>query len=158
MWTESILGFVPAIPALIMAVEDMQRREIHVAWLTLFLISTLSVEIVISGISTTIQNTIYNALILCFVFFSLCIWLMIKEGSSSNLLTKYIGIGDILFFASIAPLFNMKGYVIFLIASFCLSIIYWVIMRVLSRDPNILSIPLVSMAFIIYLVYVAINM
>lgn len=158
MWTESLLSFIPAIPALIMAVEDMQRREIHIAWLTLLLISALSVEILISGISTTIHNTIYNALILSFVFFSLCIWLMIKEGNCSNLLTKYIGIGDILFFASIAPLFNMKGYVIFLIASFCLSIIYWVIIRVLSRDSNSLSIPLVSMAFVIYLVYVAINM
>jgi len=63
------------------------------------------------------------ALFILVVFFGLWLYLSLKQGQLINPLKNHIGLGDVLFFIAITPLFSLKNYMLFFITGMLLSLI-----------------------------------
>lgn len=142
-----------------MAIEDYRKREINVLWLFLFVLLVIVNSIHMKSYITIMSNMFYNSLILCFLLASISIWLSIRKREFVNPFIQYIGWGDIIFLWALTPVFNLRGYLIYLIISSSISIIYWMTYNKLIQKRHNLdsTIPLVTMAGITYFTYLIFN-
>jgi Flp pilus assembly protein protease CpaA len=159
MWWNYIIPLLTAIPLFVMAIEDYRKREIHVLWLALFVIFVIVNCALEQSCITILSNMFYNSLILCLLLASICIWLYIRKREFVNPFIRHLGWGDIIFLWALTPVFNLRGYLIYLIVSSSISIIYWVVYNKLiqKRHNRYSTIPLVTMAGITYFTYLIFN-
>lgn len=75
----------------------------------------------------------------------------IPVSSTNHPIWNYIGAGDLLFLPALAFYFPLKGYVIFLIAAFLLSLAWWGIHYLIRREK--VTIPLVGTVGTVFIVY-----
>jgi hypothetical protein len=159
MWWNYIIPSLAAIPLFVMAVEDYKKREIHVLWLALFVIFVIANCTLKQSCITILSNMFYNSLILCLLLASIIIWLSIRKREFINPFIQHLGWGDVVFLWALTPVFNLRSYLIYLIVSSSISIIYWVVYNkfIQKRHNRYSSIPLVTMAGITYFTYLIFN-
>jgi hypothetical protein len=100
--------------------QDWKYRSIHVFLPILILFSSYFI--------IKHENKLSNKIILLNLFFFLItlsiliIYMSIKNKQFLNPLQNYFGFGDLLFYISITPLFDLKNYVLFFILSMIFAI------------------------------------
>jgi hypothetical protein len=117
--------------------QDLKTRTIHVLLPVFVFIFSLTINfysdyLTFNMIIKNIGFVVINILGLVFYF-------SIKNKSFFNPIDKSIGLGDILFFLSITPLFNLNCFVLFFVLSFVFSLILHL---VLSKNNKKNTIPL----------------
>jgi cytochrome bd-type quinol oxidase subunit 2 len=112
---------------LVLFFQDWKYRAIHVVLPILIFLSSYFIIKQENKLSNKIM--ILN---LCFFLITLSIltlYMSLKNKRFLNPFQNYFGLGDLLFYISIAPLFNLKNYVLFFILSMIFAICLQFILR-----------------------------
>lgn len=135
-----------------MLYQDLKYRKVHVVLpLCIFITcSYLTIEAV--GPGQTIRIFILNSIFLVVTLVFLIIYMSIKSGYVSNPFQNYFGLGDLLFYLSVTPLFLLYNYVLFFIFSLVFTLaLYYAIKRMMKQE----SIPLAGMASLFLIVVIS---
>ncbi len=120
---------------LIISIQDFKHRAIHV-----YLLIGIAI---ISTIINTLEPllSLYEALksigFLVCTSIGFMIYQTIKNKNITNPIDTSIGLGDILFFIVITPLFQTHNYILFFILGLLLSIFLFVITKKLRKHTTI---------------------
>ncbi|MES2545618.1 MAG: prepilin peptidase [Bacteroidota bacterium] len=100
--------------------QDWKYRRIHVV--LPFLIFSLSFYIIQQKHSPVFEIIIFNLIFFLITLSVLTIYMSLKNKQFLNPFQNYFGLGDLLFYIAIAPLFLLKDYVFFFILSMVFAI------------------------------------
>jgi hypothetical protein len=147
---EQLLYFSPFLPATILAAEDLKYRQIHLCWVIVLAIAVIAKEKTYTTTFVLLSNSFVNILVICLMLTSIILWLLIKNGKPVNPFIEHFGSGDLLFICSVAPAFHYRKFILFLIVSFTLALLFHLInRRVQSKFGD--RIPLVTILSAVYL-------
>ncbi|ANO47215.1 hypothetical protein Pf1_01758 [Flavobacterium columnare] len=108
--------------------QDLRYRAIHIILPVLVII--IAFFLLSLPFSLVIKNTLINGVFFLLIFGLMVIYMRVKNKNYSNPLQTYFGLGDVIFFLSVAPLFELKKYLVFIITSMFFSIIlYFVFLK-----------------------------
>ncbi len=144
------------IPVICMVVQDFRSREVGLLWLILLCAGSLCSAFLTMGIRDTLYNLSLNALLILYMIGGAGLWFFLKNKVLKNSATgrrkasEYIGGGDIVFVMAVSPLFLLKEYVIFLIVSSVISLVWWMIAKI--RAKTNLTIPFIGTSGIVFCV------
>lgn len=134
------------LPSLIfMIYGDFRYRKILLWHVLLFGAIQIGVCIYKYGIVNTGWNTVINTAILLIIGLVVGIYSALRFKGKK----RPIGMGDILFILFLTPYFEYRVFLNFLITSFSLTLIGWIIWRYFMKKPSE-NIPLVSGVGICY--------
>jgi hypothetical protein len=88
-----------------------------------------------------------NLLILLYLGIGVVAWAWIRARKPVNPLNRFIGLGDLLFFVALTPLFPMKSFAWLLVTCLLFSLAWWGTTRLRGRAPK--NIPLVATSGIV---------
>lgn len=138
-----LLGLM--ITLLLIFLQDLKRREIHIMLpISIFLISTRLVFEneekwrIIAG----------NIVFFMVTFLITVVYMSLKSKKILNPFQHYFGLGDLLFYISITPLFYLYNYVVFFISSLIFTIVIQVVFKSFVKE----KIPLAGLASIMLVV------
>ncbi|AMA50317.1 MULTISPECIES: prepilin peptidase [Flavobacterium] len=108
--------------------QDLKHRAIHI---------TLPLLIIIIGFSIPpfpfylrMKSTLINCVFFLLIFGMMVFYMRIKNKNYSNPLNTYFGLGDVLFFISIAPLFELQKFLVFIVSTMLFSItLYFIFLK-----------------------------
>lgn len=105
---------------LIVFIQDWKYRKIHVALpLVIFIFSFF---IISKGNLSLIKICLYNAFFFLITLSILIVYMSVKNKRYLNPFQNYFGLGDLLFYIAICPLFELKNYILFFIFSMIFAI------------------------------------
>ncbi|WP_299883432.1 hypothetical protein [uncultured Lacinutrix sp.] len=122
---------------LITTYQDFVSRSIHVALPVIVFIIALVLNYL--SLNLTIYDTLYNVLFITINIISLVLYFSIKSKQLTNPIDNAIGIGDIVLFFAITPLFKTTSFILFFIISLLLTLI---IHNVINLFKDVKTIPL----------------
>jgi hypothetical protein len=115
--------------------QDLKFRKIHVAIpVVLFAMALYTFEE-----KTPYPFIIYilNLLFLLLILVFLVVYMSVKNKQFLNPFTNYFGLGDLLFFVAISPLFLTREYVLFFICSMVFSIVLQSGLKTIIKDTTV---------------------
>jgi len=130
--------------------QDLKYRHIHIVWPAGLFIAAIYTIISKFTNKDAYVITAYNSGFFLFVFLVLFIYMSIKNRQMLNPFKNYFGLGDLLFYLSISPLFLLNNYVLFFVLSMVFSIIVFTLFRKMLSTK---SIPLAGYASILLIVF-----
>jgi len=129
----------------IVTYQDFRYRHIHIILpIIIFIISFFLTGGNLDHMYIIMPNLLFLLLTVGF----LVLYMSIKNKAFLNPFANYFGLGDLLFFAGITPLFLLKGYIVFFIMSMVFSIVAHF---VVSRYFKVKSVPLAGYVAILLL-------
>jgi hypothetical protein len=100
--------------------QDWKYRRIHVILpLAIFL---CSFYVIYQGNLSQFKNVVFNLVFLGLTLGILTIYMSLKNKRFLNPFQNYFGMGDLLFYVAIAPLFVIQNYILFFILSMIFAI------------------------------------
>ena len=148
----TMLLLLLTIPMAPLIIEDFRHRQVHIVWLALFAGSVLGVATAFLGILGALINLAVNICLLTCMACGLLLWIrsngsrLSKAGRIS--VQDCVGIGDMVFLVSIAPLFDIRKYLLFLLVSMIWSLVWWAAVRIIRRKN--VTIPFVGTGGMIF--------
>ncbi|RED45649.1 hypothetical protein DFQ02_10827 [Seonamhaeicola aphaedonensis] len=102
-------------------IQDFKNRAIHV----MLPIGLLLAALVVNYTSNHLRllDIAYNILFVLINLFGLMLYLSFKEKHFINPIDTYLGLGDIVFFLAVTPLFNFKSFILFFIFGLLFSLL-----------------------------------
>lgn len=128
-----------SITTLGISYQDFKQRAVHVVFLLLlFALGVWEATVLGRSIGEMLFSLSFVTTILTFM----TLYLRAKAGFWVNPLKEHLGLGDVLFFLAVIPLFSPQGYMWFFISGLlgCL-LVYTLLKTVIGKD----SIPLAGM-------------
>lgn len=135
--------------------DDFRRREVSVVWLVALTVCTVGVAIALDGWRETLTRSGLNMLLLVYMGVGVVVWAAIKSRRPINPVNRYIGLGDVLFFPALTPLFPLRGFAWLLVACMAFSLVWWGAARAGNRPPE--NVPLVATSGIVTGVAIILN-
>jgi hypothetical protein len=118
---------------LIMLWQDWKYRRIHV----LLPILAFSLGIFMVNGFVTYKTILTNIAFFTIVFSFLVVYMSLKAKAFLNPLEHYFGLGDVLFYLSITPFFNVKLYAVFFIVSMLFALLMQLILKKYSNHDTV---------------------
>jgi len=143
--------YLTLIPAVIMVISDFRHREIAIWSLFLFAIFSFGSALYSFGWATVIANVAYNVLLMLYFGVGIMVYLWIRNRQFTNPLKHYLGLGDLLFVLAFTPLFGLKEFLVFMLASMISGLVWW---WLFGRQKTV---PLVSIMGIVLGIYLIID-
>lgn len=107
--------------------QDWKYRAIH--WFVFPLLAIVSV-LVFLWLDLAWEIIGFNLIFVTLVIGCLFLYVSLKEGRLTNIFAKHFGIGDVLFFLAVTPLFSVSNFILFFITGmFLAGIVHLVISR-----------------------------
>lgn len=130
--------------------QDNKMRQIHVLLpVVVFLCAFIFIKIFPSKYTVVFSNLIF----LFTSFVTLITYLSIKNKKYINPFKNYFGLGDLLFYIAISPLFLLKNYIIFFVCSMIFAIvIQFLFKKYIAQD----SVPLAGLSAVL-LIFIILN-
>ena len=127
--------------------QDFKFRHIHIVLpILVFGISYFLTNYILQNV----KNILFNSLFLGITLFVLFAYVSIKNKKLLNPFKHYFGLGDLLFFVAITPLFLIFNYILFFILSLLFSILMQLTLKKwISKD----SVPLAGLVSV-FLVFI----
>lgn len=136
---------------LLMFLQDLYFRKIHfLAPVAVFLASGY-ITVPIYGREFMLQNILYNILLLSVILFFLIIYMSLKKRGFANPFKNYFGLGDLLMYLSILPLFTVQNFLLFFIASMIFAV---ALQFLFIKSPSTATIPLAGFASLLLILVV----
>jgi hypothetical protein len=129
-----LIGCSLLLVFLIITIEDMKHRAVHLFWFPIVLVLTLSYAYPLVGWEALVRHLLVVAVFLSIQAFLLVLYFMLKHKKWINMTDQYIGWGDVLFMVVIIPLFSPLSYILFYVVSLLITIMV-VLMFQLIRKP-----------------------
>ncbi len=115
--------------------QDIKNRTIHfVLPLTVFIISII---INIFSANLNWNMILFNIGFVAINIFGLILYFSLKEKQFINPIDTMLGLGDIVFFIALSPLFNLKSYIGFFISSLMFSLLLHLILNKVKHSKTI---------------------
>ena len=115
-----VINTILIIVLLLVVIQDFKYRAIHVVLPLLLLVAGLAKFFAQKNSGLELVTTF---LFLALVMLGLVLYLSVKHRKVINPLKQDIGLGDIVFFIVIIPLFYVQSYVVFFITGMVLTIL-----------------------------------
>lgn len=114
--------------------QDLKQRQI--SW---FLIPLLLVSFVAQGLfripaNELMQYTMFNMGFIVVQLFVLTAYISIKNKRLVNIINTYLGIGDVLFIATVAASFSPLNFIVFYIAALLFTLLVFVVVKLLTKN------------------------
>lgn len=110
--------------------QDLKWRAIHVLLPVLILIVG---GVIYSQSGYPWQELLFSSLFLLITLGGLCIYLFIRNKSFKRPFRNTLGLGDVLFFVAVLPLFSMHNYILFFITGMLFSIIGFMVIQIFRK-------------------------
>ena len=131
---ELTLDILLIISLLLAFVQDWKERSIHVV-----------IFLAIAGIAvakfflTDFQFSLvgYNSLFVIAVIGLLMLYVSLKSGKGVNIFKEHFGIGDLVFFVAITPLFGNRNFILFFITGLILSAVIHLLVMLFKKESPI---------------------
>lgn len=151
----SLFNLLLLPPAILMIISDIKHRRIHLYWLILFFIIALAVSIIENKLYVIGINILLNIGLIVYWTIAWIIYILIRYRVWTNPLSRHIGIGDILFFVAVTPLFALKEYLYFMIMAMTFSLVWWCVTLLFKQKNK--TIPLVATSGMVLIVYIIVK-
>ncbi|MEO1032267.1 MAG: prepilin peptidase, partial [Bacteroidota bacterium] len=120
---------------LIISIQDFTYRAIHISLPLLLLIVALAANYL--DFKLNFAHMLYNVLFIAINVLGLFLYFSIKEKRLYNPIDTMLGLGDILFFLAIAPLFSLQTFIVFFISGLIFSLVIHLISNLFKRIETI---------------------
>jgi len=128
--------------------QDNKMRHIHVV---LPVIVFLSAYFMVESMPTNHVVILSNLVFLLITFVTLITYMSIKNKKYINPFKNYFGLGDLLFYIAISPLFLLKNYIVFFVCSMIFAIgIQYLFKKHISQD----SVPLAGLSTVLMMLII----
>jgi peptidoglycan/LPS O-acetylase OafA/YrhL len=144
------LCFLLVCVLLLLFVQDWRNRQIHV--LLPIGIFVLSLFLVPASVSGKLANILSNTAFFLLTVFLMIAYMSVKERKFKNPFENYFGLGDLLFYIAITPLFVLRSYVLYFVISMIFSIL---LQALLKKQVKANSVPLAGFASLLLVVAIA---
>lgn len=115
--------------------QDWKQRQIHVALPVL--VFAAAVWLGVQQNKITFQEIGCNAAFFLVILSVLIVYMSVKQQRFSNPFQNYFGLGDLLFYLSVTPLFLLRNYILFFILSMLFAIMLQLLLRKKMQDNTI---------------------
>ncbi|QXP58401.1 prepilin peptidase [Olleya sp. HaHaR_3_96] len=115
--------------------QDFKMRQIHVLLPILLLFLSVMINYIFEELS--FKDTIYNIGFIAVNIIGLSLYFSIKNKKFINPIDESIGLGDILFFLAITPLFTLKPFIVFFVVSLLLTLLFYSIVNAIKKTSTI---------------------
>lgn len=151
---DSILNIALVVGLVLCVIQDLKYRGIHIVLFPIILLLTLY--------SNYRMDLGWVDLLLSLTFLTVTIGILflyigLKESKMVNIFKKYLGIGDVLFFMAILPIFSFRNYILFFITGMILSMILHLLLNRFQKHTTIPLAGYLSVYTIVLMGYSAIN-
>ena len=143
-----VLGLVLSLLAVLL--QDLKFRKIHVVLPVLIFVFSL----LIFNKTARLTPKIYvaNALFFIIVLAFLILYMSLKNRKFINPFAHYFGLGDLLFFLAVTPLFVTYNYIVFFIFSMVFAIVLQLLFKKTMQHQTI---PLAGFSALLLLLLIA---
>lgn len=137
-----------------MIISDFCCRKVALIWLIILAVCAVTVAIVLYGLNICATNFILNLAILIYMFLCVLMYVYIKNRKISSI-KHYAGIGDLLFFIALTPMFEFRNFIYFLIGSCLAALAWWIVIYIIWHKKR--TVPLVGISGCLLSLYIIIN-
>ncbi|MEO9531926.1 MAG: hypothetical protein ABJG68_15760 [Crocinitomicaceae bacterium] len=115
-------------------VQDWKSRSIHV--LVFMVIAGIAIgKLTLSSFDLALAG--YNCLFVFAVIGLLMVYVSLKSGKGVNIFKEHFGLGDLVFYIAITPLFGSRNFILFFISGLILSAVAHLIVILVKKDSPI---------------------
>ena len=136
------------IPLMLLIRSDFKKRVVSVYTLLVFGCLQFIVVSKVTGIHETVVRIGINSVVLLFLGLGVVLYVLLKYGRVAFATRRFIGSGDTVFLFFLTPAFGWSEFPKFLVVSFLISLIGWLVYCGRKRESTI---PLVATVGICYL-------
>jgi len=101
--------------------QDVKSRTIHIVLPVAVFIITLYINHNVSYLE--LSGVFPNILFILINMIGLVLYTSLRNGKMSNPINKTMGMGDVLFFIALTPLFNLKPFILFFVSGLLFSLV-----------------------------------
>jgi hypothetical protein len=128
-----LIGLLSSL--LLVFFQDWKYRRIHV--ILPLIIFVLSCFILRANQTEFINNCVLNLVFFLFTLCLLTIYMSVKNKRFLNPFQNYFGLGDLLFYLAITPLFILKNYIIYFVFSMIFSICLQIGLKKIIKEDTV---------------------
>ena len=128
--------------------QDFSQKLIHVGSVLLLAVGVFIFRI--SEYKIVFQWFLINSFFLIALSICLYLYFRIRRGEK-QIVNKYIGLGDVLLFLIFCFAYNLHNYVMFILFSCVLGLLYWIFVSFVSNKKNV-KIPLAGIMAFVHLI------
>ena len=137
---------------LLVAFQDLKNRTIHVALPTMIL--GLALTINFQSKELNFKGACINVIFVLINMVGLVVYYSLKNKTVVNPIDTYIGLGDIVFFLAVTPLFTLKPFILFFVLGSVFSLI---LHKVLLVFKEVKTIPLAGCLALFLVINIALK-
>lgn len=133
--------------------QDFRSRSFY--WVlvpAILLLSAAQVALTMGSISWVVRMSAINAMLLGVLLLGMLLYILIRRGSLKGAVGREVGLGDLLLFAGVVPLFTPVMFIAILLASFVAGLLFHVGMLALGKPKS--TIPLAGILAAICICYI----
>lgn len=113
--------------------QDLKQRSVYTALFFLLFATHTAIALTTISIRLFFCNFVFCALFLLLELAVVRLWMELRKKK----MYSAIGLGDILFFIAIMPLFSFIDYILFFIAALLFSILVWITVKKKTKYPTV---------------------
>lgn len=130
--------------------QDLKSRQIHVI-LPVGVFFT-SGYLYVDRYGFNFKMVLFNIVFFLTTFLGLTLYMSIKHKTILNPFKHYFGLGDLIFFLSITPMFVLYNYIVFFIISMVFSMVLFLVFKPKLKEPTV---PLAGFSALLLLLVIA---
>lgn len=115
--------------------QDIKNRAIHIVLPILIFVSALIINYYSSHL--VLKGILLNVAFITINIVGLVVYFSIKNRAAINPIDKSIGLGDIVFFLAITPLFGLQSFILFFISGLIFSLLFQTIYNLFKKTETI---------------------
>ncbi|RKR09087.1 hypothetical protein C8C83_0687 [Flavobacterium sp. 90] len=116
-------------------IQDWKFRRIHIV--LPLLIFSLSIFLIVPKTDNLAKIIIFNLGFFLITLGILTIYMSVKSKKFLNPFHYYFGLGDLLFYAAVSPLFLLKNYILFFIGSLLFAILMQFVLKKIIKEETV---------------------
>lgn len=114
--------------------QDLKQRQISWFLIPLLLVSFLAQGLFQIPANELMRYTMFNIGFVVVQLVILTAYISIKNKRLVNIINSYLGIGDVLFIATVAAAFSPLNFIIFYIAALLFTLLVFVVVNLLTKN------------------------
>ncbi|HMR84417.1 MAG TPA: hypothetical protein PKE30_14840 [Niabella sp.] len=152
-----LLFFIIVILLLSIAYMDLKERCVYLS-LFIGLFATIFIYTLLQrGWIAVLYQLLFNAGIVLLITLFLLLFYLIKGKTTGEVINRKLGVGDIVFWISITPLFSAVNFLLFFIASLLVILLLVLCILFDNRDKEVKTIPLAGYQSVILALVLLVN-
>ena len=142
--------YITIIPLLVMIISDWYTRRISVVILITFGLLCFLYTIGNYNMYLVLYRSLCNITLLFALYIGIYVWFLIK--GEKKRISQTFGSGDIVFLVLLTPVFQLYEYLLFILYSCVVSLLWWFIIYWIKGSNR--TIPFISTSGICYIGYI----